>query len=52
MPKQENENNATLKAAKDYVARQLATMKEHGATPKLSASDVKDIVRQVAEASK
>jgi hypothetical protein len=41
-----------VKAAREYVRQQIATMKAHGAAPRLSADDFKDIVHQVAAATK
>lgn len=52
MPKPTRENNHIIKAAKEYVRKQIATMKAHGSAPKLSADAVKSIINQVAAAAK
>jgi hypothetical protein len=52
MPKLKREDKVVVKAAKEYVARQIATMKAHGKAPKLSTDDFNEIVRKVAEATK
>jgi hypothetical protein len=52
MPKQARNENQIIKAAKEYVSKQIATMKKHGAAPKLSAGAINDLVRQVADATK
>lgn len=42
-----------LEAAKEYVEKQLATMKEFGSAPKkLSATAYNELVREVAEATR
>ena len=52
MPKATKPDNSVMKAAKEYVAKQIQTIKEHGGKPKLSATAYNDLVRQVANASK
>lgn len=42
----------SLEAAKKYVNEQLATMKEYGSAPKLSAKAYDALVRKVAQANK
>jgi hypothetical protein len=45
-------DSKTVKTAREYVQRQIATMKAHGAAPKLSATAIKEIVHEVAAATK
>ena len=53
MPQATKDNNKNaIKAAEKYVRQQIATMKEHGSAPKISADDFKDMVQKVAAASK
>lgn len=52
MPKKTRSENSTLKAAKEYVSKQIQTIKEHGGNPKLSATAYNALVRQVADATK
>jgi hypothetical protein len=53
MPKQKPDNNtAVIKAAKEYVSQQIKTMKEFGSAPKLSTTAYKELVQEVADATK
>jgi hypothetical protein len=46
------DEQAKLEAAKEYVLRQLATMKQYGSAPELSPEAFNDLVRQVAQATR
>jgi hypothetical protein len=50
---QERDEKTRLEEAREYVERQLAIMKEYGSAPKkLSASAYKELIRQVADATR
>jgi hypothetical protein len=51
MPKTETKND-TIKAAKEYVKQQIATMKAHGQAPRLSSAAINEMVSMVAKAAK
>ena len=52
MEQPDEKEQAKLEAAKEYVLRQLATMKQYGSAPELSSEAFNDLVRQVAQTAR
>jgi hypothetical protein len=52
MPQRNEKKQGTVEAAAEYVRKQIETMKAHGAATKISKTDFRAIVQQVAEAAK
>ena len=45
------EDTDALKAAREYVQKQLSIMREYGSAPKLSHDAYEEIVKEVADAT-
>lgn len=52
MPQRNEKEKGKAEAAAEYVKKQIATMKAHRASTKISGADFKAIVQQVAAAAK